>query len=448
MESNSKTKKLRLLNEWLLVNDFAKEAGELNNLIPKPSYSPSITKLSSYNRKSIEIFGEEKSKELQETFKRWWSLRVTNNDALREEIQALSPREAERTYLRFFIINEYNNPDLKDLLNMRTLDKTVIIDKVEFVHNLLDIIGLVPGIGEPADFLNGILYIRENPPAWFLAGLSIFAAIPIIGIGGVVIKRLLKSGKTDEAIELIETAVNKADISKPELSAMARRQIELLIHVKNKLDKLGGAELKEQLAHLPKNDIIRKRITEQVDAIINSIEFASEELASPWLKSPGGQKSYIQRGLSDAVLNEVDQITKHWSTLSPEYIRAYKDLARSATKRAAHRLSRLIKEMGEKRIKEMDPNLTPKQISAISDDIYNTMITKTRIKIIDDPRLVTRFMGSGGGPRTTMGQYQPQGAIAGEFSPMFVINLPSVAMNKLDAQKLSDELVGIAEHEG
>ena len=47
------------------------------------------------------------------------------------------------------------------------------------VHTMLDLVGLVPGLGEPADVINGLIYVMEGDA--FNATISFAATIPIIG---------------------------------------------------------------------------------------------------------------------------------------------------------------------------------------------------------------------------------------------------------------------------
>ena len=50
------------------------------------------------------------------------------------------------------------------------------------VHVLLDVVGLIPGLGEPADVTNALLYAKENK--FLSAALSLISIIP--GIGDIV----------------------------------------------------------------------------------------------------------------------------------------------------------------------------------------------------------------------------------------------------------------------
>lgn len=46
-------------------------------------------------------------------------------------------------------------------------------------HVALDLVGLIPGVGEPADFLNGLTYLKEGN--YLFAVLSFISMVPAIG---------------------------------------------------------------------------------------------------------------------------------------------------------------------------------------------------------------------------------------------------------------------------
>ncbi len=62
-----------------------------------------------------------------------------------------------------------------------------------WIHGGLDLVGLVPVVGEPADGLNGVYYALEGDK--LNAGLSLAAMIPIAGdaaTGGKLVKKTAK----------------------------------------------------------------------------------------------------------------------------------------------------------------------------------------------------------------------------------------------------------------
>ena len=81
--------------------------------------------------------------------------------------------------------------EVADKTNVDLFSKPAKLDKKD-IHNALDAIGMVPGIGEPADALNAFLYSAEGK--YKDAAISVAAMIPIIG-GTKNAKKLLEFAK-------------------------------------------------------------------------------------------------------------------------------------------------------------------------------------------------------------------------------------------------------------
>ena len=73
----------------------------------------------------------------------------------------------------------------------------------EWVHNALDVVGFIPGVGDIADGLNGLVYLAEG--RYIEAGISLVSMIPLVGDLGKVGKWGVKLGE-----EVIEEAAEKA----------------------------------------------------------------------------------------------------------------------------------------------------------------------------------------------------------------------------------------------
>jgi hypothetical protein len=83
----------------------------------------------------------------------------------------------------------------------------------EDINNTLEIIGAIPGIGEPADLLNALLYGSEGK--YSEAALSIASIIPIIG-GSKNAKKLLdfaKSTRLEKAKKLANEMTDKGSMT-------------------------------------------------------------------------------------------------------------------------------------------------------------------------------------------------------------------------------------------
>ncbi len=79
----------------------------------------------------------------------------------------------------------------------------------ELAHSVLDVAGMIPGVGEIADVANGLLYLAEGN--YVEAGLSLASAIPVAGNAIGAARIASKAGKqVDEALDG-GAALNKAE---------------------------------------------------------------------------------------------------------------------------------------------------------------------------------------------------------------------------------------------
>lgn len=75
-------------------------------------------------------------------------------------------------------LDESFQPDEIDLLYEAAVEEGLFRDAV---NTGLDVVGLIPGVGEFADAINAVIYLTETPPNYLFAGLSIVSCIPVIG---------------------------------------------------------------------------------------------------------------------------------------------------------------------------------------------------------------------------------------------------------------------------
>ncbi|KOV57820.1 ligand-binding protein [Streptomyces sp. NRRL WC-3618] len=81
-----------------------------------------------------------------------------------------------------------------------------------FGHGALDVAGLVPGFGEPADLINGLWYTAEGN--YIDAGLSYASAIPIAGYGASAAKGARYVDKAVDAVDAATDTVKAAEKTK------------------------------------------------------------------------------------------------------------------------------------------------------------------------------------------------------------------------------------------
>jgi len=99
------------------------------------------------------------------------------------------------------------------------------------VQTGLDVMGLIPGIGEFADAANAVIYLSDTPPNYLFAGLSIISCIPAIGdlIG--------KGGKLAIWAEKAMTRLPKTSRAFVEASRVIKRLKHALYTNSKKIEK-------------------------------------------------------------------------------------------------------------------------------------------------------------------------------------------------------------------
>jgi hypothetical protein len=119
------------------------------------------------------------------------------------------------------------------------------LSKLDALQMLLDVIGLVPGFGAPADILNAIISGARGD--WLGAALSLFGAVPVAGEAAT-------AGKIAKNADRYAAAVAKvADEVLPHLPASVQAQLRPAIEAaKKKIDELGGKKPEPEPGSPPK----------------------------------------------------------------------------------------------------------------------------------------------------------------------------------------------------
>ena len=108
-------------------------------------------------------------------------------------------------YYRELLGDDFNFIELafdKEGSQLDKLINAIVNDPLGTVHTVLDAVGMIPGIGEVFDGVNGLLYLAEGNTLY--AGLSAASMIPIFGMGATGGKYLAKYG--DEAVSIVKGA--------------------------------------------------------------------------------------------------------------------------------------------------------------------------------------------------------------------------------------------------
>ena len=75
------------------------------------------------------------------------------------------------------------------------------------IHTILDTVGFVPVIGEPADLVNGLIYVAEKD--YINAGMPMAAVIPVVEDAGKAVKYGAKAVDKDSDIAKTLNAIRK-----------------------------------------------------------------------------------------------------------------------------------------------------------------------------------------------------------------------------------------------
>ena len=106
-------------------------------------------------------------------------------------------------------------------------------------HGILDVAGLLPGLGEGADLINAGIYLAEGDK--INAGLSAAAAIPFAGWGAATIKA---AKRTTNAVE---AAAKSAKVSGKVAEAAAKGSRESAQAINRHADEAGGYILRKRM---------------------------------------------------------------------------------------------------------------------------------------------------------------------------------------------------------
>lgn len=111
--------------------------------------------------------------------------------------------------------------------------ETMEISKLDALQMLLDVVGLIPGAGAPADILNGLVSAARGD--WLGAGLSLLGAVPIAGEAAVAAKIAKNADRYAAAVRKV------ADEVLPHLPKGVQKKLrETIDAAEKKIQELGG----------------------------------------------------------------------------------------------------------------------------------------------------------------------------------------------------------------
>jgi hypothetical protein len=119
------------------------------------------------------------------------------------------------------------------------------ISKLDALQMLLDVVGLIPGFGAPADILNAIISGARGD--WLGAGLSLFGVVPVAGEAATAAKIAKNADRYAAAVAKV------ADEVLPMLPARLQDKLRPAIDAaRKKIDELGGKAPKKEPEPPPK----------------------------------------------------------------------------------------------------------------------------------------------------------------------------------------------------
>jgi len=150
----------------------------------------------------------------------------------------------------------------------------------EWVHGSLDAVGFIPGLGEIADGLNGLIYLGEG--RYVEASVSALAMIPILGDLGKAGKWGLTIGK-----EVLEEAVEKVakEATEELIEKVTKESLEVVVE---KVSRETSEELLEKTTKEALEESTTKVLKDTSEEIIEkSVKESLEEVAEKTIKESG-----------------------------------------------------------------------------------------------------------------------------------------------------------------
>lgn len=125
----------------------------------------------------------------------------------------------------------------------------------------LDAAGLVPGVGAIPDLLNASISALRGD--WTAAGLSVLAAVPVIGDAATAAKFAQKGVKAAKAAKKAEVATKTANVGQPFLSMTAKKGVAEASITTN-TPKLGSLTVNGRKPVTAQSPVVKETVAEKV----------------------------------------------------------------------------------------------------------------------------------------------------------------------------------------
>ncbi len=174
----------------------------------------------------------------------------------------------------------------------------------EWVHGALDTAGFIPGLGEIADGLNGLVYLAEG--RYLEASLSAMAMIPLIGDLGKAGKWTIKAGQEvveKVAKEVAEEAIEKA-VKESGEELIEKAAQEVTEQVSQAVTETTLSDLSDEVVHNVLKDVVEGQVTKLPSDIVKDLtEESASELAAKISQELGGKKVWVSADTSSVYVS-------------------------------------------------------------------------------------------------------------------------------------------------
>ncbi|MEO8327491.1 MAG: hypothetical protein ABI618_16690, partial [Nitrospirota bacterium] len=301
----------------------------------------------------------------------------------------------------------------------------------EWVHGALDTVGFIPGLGEIADGLNGLIYLGEG--RYLEAGISALSMIPIVGDLGKAGKWSLEIGKEvlEEATERVVKEVAEELVEKQWMHAALDivggipgigkvtdglnsliylnkgRYLEAGISALSMIPVVGdfakiGLKIGKEILGKSGEKLVKEIAEEVVEKVVKAtviVEMVEETLEQV-------SKEATQRVLKEVVEGKVTKLPM--------------DMAGKLTDESANELAEKIsKELGGKKVwisaktNSIYVSSPPAEGFLLAEQLSKTDLTKTD-EVEKILRRVAELTSRGSGNRVVLGPFGPTGTFIQE----------------------------------
>jgi hypothetical protein len=225
----------------------------------------------------------------------------------------------------------------------------------EWVHGALDAAGFIPGLGEIADGLNGLIYLAEG--SYIEASVSLLAMIPILGDLG-------KAGKLTAQVgqELLEEAAEKVvkETAEELAEAVVKESVEEAVEtaVKETGEELIEATAKETVEEVAE-ELAEIAVKESADEVAQTVlKVTGEELAQ------GATKEVAEKTTEEVTENVVTHVVGDAVAVAP--VASIKNASQTVAEEA---IEETLEQAGEETTQRVLTDVVEGEVTKLPSDI-------------------------------------------------------------------------------